>query len=58
MKPPKTMPELRDAVVMSLPQLSRAIGSGDLIPSADDLLALMSACTSQISRRMQASLPH
>lgn len=48
----------RDAVVMSLPQLSRAIGSGDLIPSADDLLALMSACTSQISRRMQASLPH
>lgn len=47
----------RDAVVMSLPQLSRAIGSGDLIPSADDLLALMSACTSQISRRMQASLP-
>lgn len=47
----------RDAVVMSLPQLSRAIGSGDLIPSADDLLALMSACTSQISRRMQAGLP-
>ena len=48
----------RDAVVMNLSQLSRAIGNGDLIPGADDLLALMNACTAQISRRLQASLTH
>ncbi len=48
----------RDAVVMNLSQLSRAIGNGDLIPGADDLLALMNACTAQISRRMTPQLAH
>ncbi len=48
----------QDAVVMSLSKLAQAIGSGDLVPGADDLLALMSACTSQIARRMAPQLAH
>lgn len=48
----------QDAVVMSMSKLAQAIGSGDLVPGADDLLALMSACTSQIARRMAPQLAH